>query len=239
MAQTTPRHGKRKDSHMTHSKPCTKCGQTKPLDDFAKHKHCKGGLAGYCKECAVARASAWFANNKDKATDYRKSWAQNNPEKIALYKKHWYQANPEKIKEWQQSNPEKVKAIHKAWREANPEKISTNSKAYRQANPEKVSAYARQWAKSNPERRNFNASKRRALKLNNGVSQVTLKELQRLYASHCAYCAAPSEHIDHVIPLSRGGTHSIGNLTGACASCNLSKGAKFITEWKKEKTNEI
>jgi hypothetical protein len=42
----------------------------------------------------------------------------------------------------------------------------------------------------------------------------------------CRYCggaAAPQEHIDHVLPWSRGGITHPRNLVVACASCNLRK----------------
>jgi len=39
--------------------------------------------------------------------------------------------------------------------------------------------------------------------------------------------------MDHVVPLIRGGRHSVGNIIPACRSCNSSKGGKFIIEWKK------
>lgn len=44
----------------------------------------------------------------------------------------------------------------------------------------------------------------------------------------CSYCAAPGAGgtVDHVDPTSRGGSYRVGNLTGACASCNESKGAR-------------
>lgn len=33
-------------------------------------------------------------------------------------------------------------------------------------------------------------------------------------------------HIDHYVPLSKGGRHIIENLVVSCPKCNLSKGAK-------------
>lgn len=49
----------------------------------------------------------------------------------------------------------------------------------------------------------------------------------------CAYCGeAPIEHIDHVHPRALGGTDSPENLVGACATCNTSKGAKPLFEWR-------
>lgn len=50
----------------------------------------------------------------------------------------------------------------------------------------------------------------------------------------CAYCGAVGEelHCDHIIPLVRGGSNLIENLATACRSCNLSKGAKSLAQWK-------
>lgn len=49
----------------------------------------------------------------------------------------------------------------------------------------------------------------------------------------CAYCGtfAGPFHLDHIIPWSRGGDHSVENLTVACAPCNWSKRDKLICEW--------
>lgn len=50
----------------------------------------------------------------------------------------------------------------------------------------------------------------------------------------CAYCGSrPLEDdvkliLDHLIPYSRGGQHTAGNLITACSRCNLSKHAKTL-----------
>lgn len=51
---------------------------------------------------------------------------------------------------------------------------------------------------------------------------------------HCTYCgtALPAGwHIDHILPQSRGGGHHWQNLTPACPTCNLDKGARTPEEW--------
>lgn len=52
----------------------------------------------------------------------------------------------------------------------------------------------------------------------------------------CVYCGADlrqvEPHIDHVIPLSRGGQNEPDNLAAACKPCNLSKGTKTPQEWR-------
>jgi len=48
----------------------------------------------------------------------------------------------------------------------------------------------------------------------------------------CSFCPALATTVDHVIPLSRGGTNFIGNLLPACKSCNSSRAYRYIMEWR-------
>lgn len=63
------------------------------------------------------------------------------------------------------------------------------------------------------------------------------QEVRRVVAERdgnvCRYCGDESGpfHLDHIFPVSRGGTNEVTNLTVACATCNLSKGAKTLGEW--------
>lgn len=47
-------------------------------------------------------------------------------------------------------------------------------------------------------------------------------------ASICQYCGQESNHIDHLLPVTRGGTGDTWNLIVACVSCNSSKGSKDL-----------
>lgn len=51
----------------------------------------------------------------------------------------------------------------------------------------------------------------------------------------CVYCATPltpdTATLDHVCPVSRGGTHAPGNLVIACQSCNQLKGSSLPLEF--------
>ena len=67
-------------------------------------------------------------------------------------------------------------------------------------------------------------------------NEVSNAEIKKLLSSACIYCGSSKRiTIDHIIPLARGGRHSIGNLAPACHSCNSRKSARFITEWKLNK----
>jgi len=46
----------------------------------------------------------------------------------------------------------------------------------------------------------------------------------------CQYCHAAAENIDHVIPRSRGGTHTWDNVVAACRSCNARKEDRLLHE---------
>ena len=46
----------------------------------------------------------------------------------------------------------------------------------------------------------------------------------------CQYCNAPAENIDHVIPRSRGGSHTWENVVAACRPCNTRKRDRMLEE---------
>lgn len=46
----------------------------------------------------------------------------------------------------------------------------------------------------------------------------------------CQYCHSPAENIDHVIPRSRGGTHTWDNVVAACKPCNARKEDRLLGE---------
>jgi len=52
----------------------------------------------------------------------------------------------------------------------------------------------------------------------------------------CRYCGVQTSsiHIDHIFPLSRGGTNDLWNLTVSCSRCNISKKDKTVEEWEND-----
>ena len=46
----------------------------------------------------------------------------------------------------------------------------------------------------------------------------------------CQYCDRPAESIDHVVPRSRGGTHTWDNVVAACRRCNSRKRDQLLGE---------
>jgi len=76
-----------------------------------------------------------------------------------------------------------------------------------------------------------------------GAKYVILqKDIKKIYNGSCFNCGTTDNlSADHVIPISRGGNHSVGNLMTLCRSCNASKSNLLLIEWKHKKllTQEV
>lgn len=61
---------------------------------------------------------------------------------------------------------------------------------------------------------------------------------QRIFEAwqhRCAYCGAPAESLDHIVPKAKGGLTVRANLTPACLPCNRRKGdAEVISWWQQQ-----
>jgi hypothetical protein len=86
----------------------------------------------------------------------------------------------------------------------------------------------------------------RSLRKKSKVFLFTSRDDKRLLArqnNRCAYCdcllTAKTKNLDHVLPVSRGGSYGIANLVYACQSCNSSKSNKFLIEWRYARTRKI
>ena len=66
-----------------------------------------------------------------------------------------------------------------------------------------------------------------------------LQQLQGVDKPRCPVCGeAPGEkymEVDHIIPRSRGGEHTWGNVQLLCGPCNRSKGNKTMAQWRRDR----
>lgn len=239
---------------MNQYKTCSKCGQEKSLDSFSVHNGLKASKSGFrasCKACDVEYNRRYREANREKVNATKRRWAKENrhlirpgdvayrsknKERLSAYHKEWKAENIDRVKAsyaaYREANRQRKKLTDKLWAEKNKDKIAEASRRYREANPQKVAAIKRAQAKRHPETIKKNSSRRRARLANNGVYLVTKKEVARLMRQPCVYCGAKSQHIDHVVPIAKGGAHKIGNLVPACQPCNQRKSDKFVSVWK-------
>lgn len=128
-------------------------------------------------------------------------------------------------------------------RRKNPERAREHNRNNYIRHREKRIAGASAYAKAHPEIAAATRHRRRDA----GGFQVSGRDLMRLKSrnrNQCSYCGIQlnvgngrdfpnSLQWDHVIPLSRGGRNSIGNIVPACRSCNIAKGASTVMEWRR------
>lgn len=96
------------------------------------------------------------------------------------------------------------------------------------------SHYSAEWARANPDRKSAGAGRYRARKLAAFVEDVIPSDVFERDRWTCHICGKKisrnlkfpdvmSATVDHVIPLSRGGEHSMQNVRAAHMGCNCSK----------------
>jgi 5-methylcytosine-specific restriction endonuclease McrA len=123
----------------------------------------------------------------------------------------------------------------------NVEALRTYIAKYRAENVEAIRAQRAEYQRTPAGRAVGRAgnAKRRALKrdafTDNHSAANLADHFEEIGAFNCTYCHAPAEHVDHIVPLARGGAHVLGNLLPACADCNLEKGARDPYEFLAER----
>lgn len=77
------------------------------------------------------------------------------------------------------------------------------------------------------ERANHDSNRRRAKKVGARTERIIRKKVYESFHKSCAYCgcALPPKgwHLDHIIALANGGSHTYDNLCAACPECNSLK----------------
>jgi 5-methylcytosine-specific restriction endonuclease McrA len=148
--------------------------------------------------------------------------------------------NRETMKKWREKNPQLHRDRNKKSRDADKQRATAARARSYQKNKQKENQSSRLYYQRFPEKYREAASLRNRKKLVNGIFFVSASELKKLYSSTCALCAsADSIEIDHIVPISKGGSHSIGNLQPLCRPCNRSKSDKFLIVVKmNRKSNE-
>ena len=128
-----------------------------------------------------------------------------------------------------------MSAYSKAYWKTNSKSLTEKRREYARdyysSNKTKVRERNAKYKRDRPAKRRVWEARRRAGKRNNGVYDVLDKEIATLLNTPCFICNSKENiSIDHVIPICRGGRHSIGNLLPMCQPCNSKKGTKFLSE---------
>jgi len=160
---------------------------------------------------------------------------RQNKERIAQYHAEHYR------KKSQDPEFKKMMAEKSAiYRKTNPDYVKQANKNRRLKNPEQERERCRKWFSLNPEKRVIYEQNRRAKKKANGgkLSPLIREKLFELQMGKCACCKAKvnlrNMHLDHVMPISKGGSHTDDNVQLLCQPCNQSKYAKHPIDFMQE-----
>lgn len=204
------------------AKTCSKCGEAKALTDFYRKARAKDGLQPSCKDCHNVTCRKYVVANPDKRRETTRKWRETNKDQIA-----------ESGRSYREANAEKEKERHRRYALENPQKELEKQRRWAKANREKARERSRRWRENNPQKFRDMKQRRRAMETNNGLFEVSEKELKRLLSSPCVGCGVGDQiEVDHIIPVTRGGHYSIGNVQPLCRSCNASKNNKLMIEWR-------
>lgn len=180
----------------------------------------------HCSKCDRCLSVDAFGRNSS-AKDGRRSTCKECTNSAMAARKA---AEPEKYRELSRLSARKRRAEEP---EHNREIQRRANARFREANRESLAAWQREYLQTDRGRDTAyrKVAKRRALVRGAAHEPYSRSAIFAAYGGTCAYCDAPAEHLDHVVPLSKGGADAAHNLLPACAPCNLTKSAKSLAEW--------
>jgi len=181
---------------MEKIKRCTNCGRFLGESSFGMQvdkRLHRRRRRSVCKKCHRTQNYIYKKTNRK----YFEEWNKKNPN----YHADHYQKNKEEIlqknKAWREANKDHVKEINHVWYEKNYEK--NRDRYFHHAHVRRARLYEQTLRLSKSEAREIKTLFRWAQEL-------------------------PGEwHVDHIVPLSKGGKHRLYNLQLIPASQNLSK----------------
>lgn len=242
------------------TKACCRCRAEKPIEEFGKNSSRKDGLSPECRVCVKERNRA--ARNSSEGKAYLRAYNRSESAKQAKEK---YLSKPETKAKITAHNASPEVVARKAAHAAKPESVEQRRlysksqrakmvRAKRRSTPE-YAAMQSAWRKSkqgaealakwraSPSGR---ASARQAKRLRRarekGAEGAHTKEdvysIFMLQKGRCACCKVKlnkSYHVDHVFPLSKGGSNDKHNLQILCQTCNNQKHARHPIEFMQMK----
>lgn len=134
--------------------------------------------------------------------------------------------------EWREENREKLVKRQRAYRFNNKERLAVKKSEWNDKNKEKLRASRKKWSDAHPDSRRERVMRRNAIKKNATIGKVNYSEIWNRDKGVCYLCGKEIErsdcHFDHIIPLSKGGSHTMSNIAATHSVCNMKKSRKII-----------
>ncbi len=229
---------------------CTGCKTEYPLTSEHYQTRRDNGILRYrrkCRNCRSIIKKKHYEANKEHTLGMCKKWKINNKDKIKKTNKLYYEQNKDTIlskgREHYHRTKHLFKDAKKIYQDRNKDKRSqqrkeryiktkhkenVQQKKWYLRNKETHAQRGKEWRKNNRDRAGVYNHKRRIKIKTNSVhyTHKDVKSALRIQRSECFYCKSKiinKYHIDHVVPVSRGGNNGCGNIVVACVRCNCKK----------------
>lgn len=168
-----------------------------------------------CRRCNVEKPSKDFYKNKNNSDglqgyckkcsrDGVKAHRKENPDRWAEYYRREYD---------KRKNDPAYQEYQRQYRELNRDRIRESCRIYYENNGGQWSAYRQ--------------TRRARERAGGSFTYEEWVNLCEKYGGKCLKCGAPECTIDHVVPLSKGGSNDISNIQPLCLNCNLRKKDKI------------
>lgn len=198
---------------------------------------------------------AYYTRNKERIKAKVRTYAQENKEKLRAYNRAYREEHLDQVKAktraWYFRNRAKVLAYQKAYAAAHREKLASYFRSRMGSDPkhpedrlrpevirrrEQLRKATLAWALENPDKikayKVASEGTRRARKRGAYIEEVDPRTLYDMSLGICGICGKALKYedmsIDHIIPLSKGGSHSYANTQAVHRICNTKKGTRLL-----------
>lgn len=128
-----------------------------------------------------------------------------------VYAEQWRKTHPHYKTDYSRHNSLKYAIARKKWRERNRDQVSKYRVTWTKVNADKCRYYS-------------HCRRMRLRQIEGNFSFQQWQELKEQYDYKCVMCKQKKKlTIDHIIPISKGGTNYIINIQPLCKPCNSSK----------------
>lgn len=220
-------------------KKCCRCDVVKPVSEFFVQRRSKDGRHASCKSCdarpekrAAQRAATakWLAKpgNGEKHRAAVKRCRQSSKAKETHRQRQLNYAaghreqERQRAAQWRNSKPDKAAETHRIYYLKNRDDVRTKSKEYRLKHLEEYKEYSRQYK---------HARRAGGGRLSKGYRKRMMIEQGGLCNACKCDLSISGHELDHIIAISKGGTHCDANVQLLCKPCNRRKRAKSFEDF--------